>query len=195
MGRASRHPDRDLTQDPLDAFRGRVTLVTYLEMTAAPDHPSTEPPSPRLDVRRARRPTVSFYRYLYDTVGGPWTWVCRRQLDDAALAAEVQDEAVEVQVLWLDGVPAGYIELDFRTPANVEVAYFGLIPEFVGQGLGRFLLEWGIARVWSEAPSRLWVHTCDLDHPRALGLYQHAGFRIYDRRVEPVLTPPPAAVG
>lgn len=187
MGRASRHPDRNLKPERLDALRGQTTVVTYLEMTAPPDRPPPIAPSPQLEVRLATRPTVSFYRYLYDTVGGPWTWVCRDQLDDQALAAEIQNEAVEVQVLWLGGVPAGYIELDFRIPANVEILYFGLIPEFVGQGLGRFLLDWGVARVWSRDPRRLWVHTCDLDHPQALGLYQRAGFRIYDQRCEPVL--------
>ena len=191
MGRAFRHPDRNLTDLELEALREQTTVVTYLEMTAAPDRALARAPSPLVEVRRAGRPTVSFYRYLYDTVGGPWTWVSRRQLDDAALEAEIRDPAVEVQVLWVDGVPAGYIELDFRQPTNVEVLYFGLIPDFIGQALGRFLLDWGIARAWSRHPRRLWVHTCDLDHPQALGLYQRAGFRPYDRQVEPVLPPVP----
>ena len=187
MGRASRHPDRDLSPLSPDALHGRTTVVTYLEMTAPPDGPAPSVPSLLVEVRRAGRPTVSFYRYLYDSVGGPWTWVARRFLDDEALRAEIQDPAIELQVLWSDGVPAGYIELDFRQPANVEILYFGLIPEFIGQGLGRFLLAWGVRRAWSRQPRRLWVHTCDLDHPGALGLYQRAGFRIFDRRVEPVL--------
>jgi hypothetical protein len=112
------------------------TLVTYLEMTAPPERPATLPPGPAVEIRRAARPTTSFYRYLYDAVGRHWTWTERRLMSDAELAAIVQDPRVEVLVLWVDGVPAGYAELDRRAPLDIELAYFGLVPEFIGQGLG-----------------------------------------------------------
>jgi GNAT superfamily N-acetyltransferase len=165
------------------------TLVTYLEMTAPPERPATLPPGPAVEIRRAVRPTTSFYRYLYDAVGGPWTWTERRLMSDGALAAIVRDLRVEVLVLWVDGVPAGYAELDRRSPPDIELAYFGLIPEFIGQGLGRFLLDHAVRRAWSYEPRRLWVHTCDLDHPRALGVYENSGFRVYDRRLGRVTLP------
>jgi GNAT superfamily N-acetyltransferase len=159
------------------------TLVTYLEMTAPPEQPATLPPGPAVEIRRAVRPTTSFYRYLYDAVGGPWTWTERRLMSDTELAAIVRDARVEVLVLWVDGVPAGYAELDRRAPPDIELAYFGLVPEFIGQGLGRFLLDLAVRRAWSCGPRRVWVHTCDLDHPNALGVYQKCGFRVYDRRM------------
>ena len=53
------------------------------------------------------------------------------------------------------------------------------MPEFIGHGLGRFLLLWAIHTVWERSPKRLWVHTCSLDHPGALVLYQKCGFKIY----------------
>ena len=165
------------------------TLVTYLEMTAPPGGPATRPPRPAVEIRRAVRPTTSFYRYLYDAVGGPWTWTERRLMSDEGLAAIVRDPRVEVLVLWVDGVPAGYAELDRRAPPDIELAYFGLIPEFIGQGLGRFLLDHAVRRAWSCEPGRLWVHTCDLDHPRALGVYEKCGFRVYDRRMGRVTLP------
>jgi GNAT superfamily N-acetyltransferase len=94
-----------------------------------------------------------------------------------------------VNVLWVDGVPAGLAELDRRDLPDVELAYFGIMPEFIGQGLGRFLLDWAIHHAWRARPRRFWVHTCDLDHPRALEVYQKAGFRIYDRQTA-LATPP-----
>ncbi|MGH6918164.1 MAG: GNAT family N-acetyltransferase, partial [Geminicoccaceae bacterium] len=130
-----------------------------------------------------------FYRYLYDEIGRDWTWYERNLLDDAELAAIIHDPAVEVNVLFADGRTAGLAELDRRDAADVELAYFGVLPAFIGQGLGRFLLDWAIHHVWRSRPRRLWVHTCDLDHPRALGVYQKAGFRIYDRRTA-LATPP-----
>jgi GNAT superfamily N-acetyltransferase len=164
------------------------TLVTYLEMTSRPPGAPLRPPA-GIEVRRAVRPTVGFYRYLYDAIGRDWTWCDRKLLDDAGLAAIVQDPRVEVNVLWADGVPAGLAELDCRQPPDVELAYFGLLPGFIGQGLGRFLVDWAAHHVWRGRPRCFWVHNCDLDHPRALAVYQKAGFRIYDRRMD-VATPP-----
>lgn len=156
-------------------------------MTTRPAGPLPPAPLPGVEVRRALDPTASFYRYLYDAVGSAWTWVERKALSDAQLRAIIADPQVEVHVLWVDGVPAGYVELDRRRPAEVEVAYFGLVPEFIGRGLGRWLLDWAVARAWDGVPRRVWVHTCDLDHPRAIHVYQKAGFRIYAQRPESVL--------
>jgi GNAT superfamily N-acetyltransferase len=163
------------------------TVVTYLELTALPERRFACPPRRGgLRVQRACRPTVSFYRYLYGTVGTTWTWTERRLLSDAELEVVIRHPKVEVDVLWQDGVPAGYAELDRRRPPDVELAYFGLIPDFIGAGLGRYLLDWAIQRAFRQQTRRFWVHTCDLDHPGALPLYEAAGFRIYDRRVEAV---------
>lgn len=169
---------------------GIETVVTYLEMTAPPDRPPASPPRPGLEVRHAKACPVSFYRYLYEAVGSPWTWTARRLLADDELARILADPEVEVHVLYADGVPAGYVELDRRRPPDIEIAYFGLLPEFIGEGLGRYLLDWAIACAWRAEPARLWLHTCDLDHPRALGVYEAAGFRAYRSRRERVAPAP-----
>lgn len=157
--------------------------VTYLEMTS-PDRRSPAPEWPeRVSVRRAERPTVSFYRYLYDAVGSDWNWHVRRRLSDDALAAIIHDDAVEVHVLHVRGVPAGYAELDRRAEKEVEIAYFGLMPDYVGRGLGPALLGWALERAWSRGPRRVWLHTCSLDHPGALAMYRRAGFEVYHREV------------
>jgi GNAT superfamily N-acetyltransferase len=172
------------------AGEGQIeTLVTFLEMTEPPTRAPLLPPSAGIEVRHAVRPTISFYRYLYDAIGEDWMWYERKLLGDAELAAIIHDPKVEVNVLWLDGVPAGLAELDRRDQPDVELAYFGIVPEFIGQGVGRFLLDWAIHHAWQPRPRRFWVHTCDLDHPRALGVYQKAGFRIYDRQTA-LATPP-----
>jgi GNAT superfamily N-acetyltransferase len=165
------------------------TLVTYLEMTEPPISPVAAPPFRSLEVRRTRFSSPSFYRYLYEAVGGPWSWTERLVLSDRELMTIIGDPAVEVNVLWADGVPVGYAELDWRLRPDVELAYFGLVPEFISQGLGRYLLDWSIRHAWRQSPRRLWVHTCDLDHPRALPAYQACGFRVFDRRVGQIPRP------
>jgi GNAT superfamily N-acetyltransferase len=159
-------------------------MVTFLEMREEPAHAPLPPPRPDLTIVRAVKPTVAFYRFLYETVGKPWLWTDRLQLDDAALAAIVQDPAVEIYVLSAAGVPAGYYELDRRLYPEVELAYFGLMPDFLGQKLGPYLLDQAIRRAWTYRPTRFWVHTQTLDHPAALPLYQRLGFTPY--KTEPL---------
>lgn len=164
-------------------MRTVLVTVTYLEMKS-PDQCSPAPGWPEpVAVRRAERPPVSFYRYLYDTVGADWDWYERRRLSDDALAAIIHDDAVEVYVLHVLGAPAGYAELDRRVEDEVEIAYFGLMPNHVGRGLGPALLGWALERAWSYRPRRVWLHTCSLDHPGALAVYRRAGFEVYDREV------------
>jgi GNAT superfamily N-acetyltransferase len=167
--------------------------VTHLEMLAPPASPPLAPPRDGLLLLRAEKPTVAFYRFLYNTVGEPWLWGDRRRMSDEALAAIVQHPAVEVTVLYVDGVPAGYFELDARVEGEVELAYFGLMPERVGQKLGPFLLDQAVRRAWERGPRRLWVHTCSLDHPAALPAYERAGFRPFKR--ENLVGEDPRALG
>ncbi len=156
--------------------------ITYLEMHARPGLPPVPAPHGKHALMRAEACTVSFYRYLYETVGTPWLWYERRLLDDAALAAEIGQPTTEIFVLYVGGVPAGYFELDAAPPRETELRYFGLIPEFIGRGFGPFLLHAAIEQAWSRPIGRFWVHTRSFDHPKALGYYQRAGFVVYARQ-------------
>jgi len=132
----------------------------------------------------ARKPTISYYRYLLDAVGKKWHWDGRDKLADADLATIVHDPRDEIHVLFVDGVPAGFVELDRRTEGEIEIVFFGLVAEFIGQGLGKLFLQWVIDKAWSYGPERLWLHTDTEDHPAALPLYLKMGFVVYKEVVE-----------
>ena len=171
---------RWLEESRRPADNGRIEVViAYLEMTAPPTRPTVPAPPGKLALLRAENPPVAFYRYLYDNVGEPWFWIDRRKLDDEALAAILADPLVELYVLYVGGVPAGYVELDRRPEPDINLAYFGLMPEFTGRGLGPWLLNWAVDAAWQHRPRRLTVDTCTLDHPKALAVYQRAGFVPY----------------
>lgn len=163
--------------------------VTKLEMRSRPSEPPPSPPLGRLALMRAEAPPVHFYRYLYNTVGEPWLWWERRPMSDAELADEIQDANVELLVLYVDGSPGGYAELDARTLPDVEVAYFGLMPELTGRGYGRYLMHAALDAAWAWGPERVWLHTCTLDHPSALGFYQRMGFQPYARETKQIDDP------
>ena len=101
--------------------------VTYLEMFARPER-VVPPPRDGLAVVHARRPSVAYYRSLYDAVGRDYDGTSRKKLSDAELAALLNDPRLEVHVLTADGVPAGFAELDRRTEGEVELVQFGLGP-------------------------------------------------------------------
>lgn len=154
------------------------TTITYLEMTEKPSRAFRPPPPEKSALLRAERCTTSYYRYLYDTVGGPWLWWFRRAMPEQELAAIIGDERVEIFVLYVGGVPAGYAEIDRRVAGTANLAYFGLVPDFIGRGLGPWLLDWAVDAAWAGAgTTRVTVNTCTLDHPKALLMYQRAGFK------------------
>ena len=158
------------------------TVVTFLEMTEPPHLPVHPPANIRLALMRTARPPVHFYRYLYEVVGRDFLWIDRKLVSDAELGALIHADTADIRVLYAEGVPAGFFELDCGRGDAVWLQYFGIVPEFHGRGLGKWLLAEALAAAWERKPERVRVETCTLDDPRALALYQRAGFVPYARK-------------
>ncbi len=165
------------------------SVITYLEMTQQPVSPTPPMPAEKIAIMRAENPTVDFYRYLYKTVGEEWLWWERRTWSDEKLFSIISDPKVEIYVLYVRGVPAGYCELDCRNSKAIEIFFFGLMKGFIGRGFGKYFLRWTIDQAWDHHPERVWVHTCTEDHPNALPTYQKAGFVPYAQETEVIDDP------
>ena len=163
---------------------GRVaTIVTSLEMLSPP-RPRPLPDS-RLRLVRWRQPSRDRYLALFRRVGTPWLWFSRLVMADADVDAILADDRVEIHaVVDPAGIEVGMVELDFRDENACEIVYFALVPELTGQGHGRWLMAETLARAWRPGIARVWVHTCTLDHPSALGFYRAQGFTPYLREIE-----------
>jgi ribosomal protein S18 acetylase RimI-like enzyme len=120
---------------------------------------------------------VEVYRALYRDVGERWHWRDRLAWSDEELAAHLARDAVAVYVARVGREIAGYFELESHDDGSVEIAYFGLRPEFFGRGLGGELLTRAVEEAWRLGARRVWLHTCSLDSPRALPNYVARGFR------------------
>ncbi|BAV64634.1 GNAT family N-acetyltransferase [Sphingobium cloacae] len=164
--------------------RGQVAaIVTHLEMRDRP-RPAPIPPAP-LRLVPWKEPKLDAYRALFRRVGEPWLWFSRLVMDDAALAAIIHDPTVAIHAVTDPrGVEVGLLELDFRSPPDCELAFFGLVPDLTGKGFGAWLMAQAKTLAWRKDVQRLWVHTCTLDSPAALGFYRKHGFTPFAREVE-----------
>lgn len=149
---------------------------TYLEMTA-PASGATPAPEPAARIERVLDCPASFFRYLYVEVGRAYHWRDRLGWTDELVRDRLADPTVSLHLLSVAGAPAGYFELQRHPDRSVEIVYFGLLPEFIGRGLGRYLLGEAAAEAWRLGASRVWLHTCTLDDKAALPNYLARGFR------------------
>jgi GNAT superfamily N-acetyltransferase len=153
---------------------------------------------PTLQVPSPSRPSMlleaiavdtEFHRFLQNSIGSGWVVAERRAMSDDVLAALLVDDLIRVFVLYVGGIPAGFFELDERTPDETELVQMGLAEGFRGRGLGRYLLAAAVETAWDESPARVWVRSTNLDDPRAVLLYQWAGFTPYETERRTVTEP------
>ncbi len=150
---------------------------TYLELTAPATREAPRSPDPNARVERVLGCPASFFRYLYAEVGRAYQWRDRLVWTDEQVRERLADPSVSLHLLSVSGAPAGYVELQRHADGSVEIAYFGLLPEFIGRGLGKYLLGEAVAEAWRLGASRVWLHTCSLDDKAALPNYLARGFR------------------
>lgn len=154
-------------------------MISYLEMLS-PGSLLAKESARGMEIRECRIPQYQLNRFLYHYVGAPWGWNDKLAWTDAQWQDYVETPRLRTWIGYLEGSPAGYFELQQQEGGNVEIAYFGLVERFVGQGWGGFLLTQAIRSAWLwEGTRRVWVHTCANDHPSALKNYQARGMRLY----------------
>ena len=157
-----------------------VEITTYyLEMLNCAEYQPPRASKVAAELRRVETPLPELNRFLYATVGRDWDWADRLSWPRERWIEWLDRPQLETWIAWVGGTPAGYYELEQQPEQNVEIAYFGLLPQFAGQGLGGWLLGQAIERGWESGARRVWVHTCSLDHPHALANYLARGFKQY----------------
>lgn len=174
----------------IDREGGRYrSVVTYLEMLEPPAGPPPAPPRDDVRPERWHEPGLDDYLALFHRVGDRWLWYGRLTAEPEDILRLIRSPAHELWRLWTDAGVAGLCELDRSRPGEVELAYFGLVPECIGSGLGGFFLRAMLHEAWRADVRRVWLHTCTEDHPHALAVYRRVGLRPYHEEVEWVPDP------
>ena len=156
----------------------REMTTWHLELTDLSDFRPARS-RPELRIERAEIPCPELNRFFYTAVGGDLYWLDRLVWTYDQWMAWLDRPEVETWIGFVSGTPAGYVELERQAEESTEIAYFGLLPRFVGQGLGGALLSAAVERAFEGGARRVWLHTCSLDHAAALPAYQARGFRIF----------------
>ena len=158
-----------------------ANLVVFLEMRSPVIWPATSAKDFSIEPL-PRDPDI--YRALFRRIGEDWLWSGRLRLSNQEFEALLADSDMEIFSLVETGERIGLMELDFRVPGVCELAYFGLVPGAIGKGAGRFLMNEAVTRAFSRPIERLFVHTCNFDHPGAVAFYKRSGFVPYKLAVE-----------
>jgi GNAT superfamily N-acetyltransferase len=150
---------------------------TYLEMHDPSELQGARSDDPRIGIERMHECPASFFRYLYVEVGRNYQWIDRLPWTDEDIVAHLSQPEISLWLMTADGATAGYFELRRCEDGSVEIAYFGLLPEFLGRALGKHLLTCATEQAWAEGANRVWLHTCTLDDKAAMPNYLKRGFR------------------
>ncbi|MGR6875126.1 GNAT family N-acetyltransferase [Pseudomonas sp. HK3] len=153
--------------------------IFYLEMNS-PAQVKGKPSIDGLDVQYCAIKQWPLNKFLYSYVGSPYSWTDKLSESDAQWQTYVDDPNLHTWVAHYKGAIAGYVEMQQQAQGDVEIAYFGLTPEFVGKGMGGYFLTSALEQAWSlPNTKRVWLHTCSLDHPSAKTNYEARGFMHY----------------
>lgn len=161
----------------MSASTPSIVRTTTLELNHAPAVLTSLTTSSSLAVMQVPKIPVQFYRYLYANIGAHHYWLARNNLSDSDLEKILHAPGVEVRVMYVDGAPAGFAEIESgRVAGETELSYFGLLNDFHGRGLGKWFLGQILTTIWTNGTKKIVVSTDSLDHPAALTLYQKFGF-------------------
>lgn len=163
-----------------------VTKTTWiLEMSSRADFRPKRIDVAGLEVREVVRPSASFNWFLHQAVGTDFRWGGRHEWGEAEWTSWVNQPELETWVAYIDGAPAGYCETIGHEDGSVRIHHFGLLPGFIGQGLGGHFLSIAVERAWDRGANRVWLTTCSHDHKHAMKNYLDRGFRVVEERTTP----------
>ncbi|NTS76203.1 GNAT family N-acetyltransferase [Catenovulum sp. SM1970] len=153
--------------------------IYYLQMHSV-NEINAKPQPTELSITEAELKNYRLNKFLYQLVGETWQWTDKLSIPNQQWQRYAESDTLRTYVAYVKGSIAGYYELESQTDGQVQIAYFGLAPDFIGKGYGGYLLTHALQTAWSYPNTkRVWVHTCSLDHPSALANYQARGLNLY----------------
>ena len=153
----------------------------YLEINSLEDLKTKAVPSESFSIKEEDKNNFALNKFFYKQIGKKHEWVDRLIWQDKNWIDYVSNENLKTLILRKEKDIVGYFELLFDNN-ECEIAYLGILEEYIGKGYGGFLLSEAI-RLGFTYSRRIWVHTCSLDHPNALENYKSRGMKIFKTEI------------
>ena len=152
----------------------------YLEIKSLKDFKEIKKPSENYSVELVNPKDFQLNKYFYKRIGKNCHWTDRLIWSNLNWIDYVSNEKLSTYILKNKEEIAGYFELIIdHNIKEIEIAYFGILEEYYGKKLGGYLLSEVIKNSFSKGATRLWAHTCSLDHKNALKNYLARGMKIF----------------
>ena len=153
----------------------------YLEINTINDLKTKPISSDCFSLKEANKDNFDLNKFFYKQIGKRHQWVDRLIWQDKDWLKYISNENLRTYIFKIENDLVGYFELIFNNN-DCEIAYFGILEEFIGKGYGGFLLSEAL-KIGFESASRIWVHTCSLDHPNAIENYKSRGMKIFKTEI------------
>ena len=158
----------------------KIVKRNYLEIKSLKDLVELPKPSEKLKVKLVNPPNFQLNKFFYKQIGKNLNWIDRLVWSDNKWISYLNNENVNTYILKEENNFVGYYEQIFdKEKLDCEIAYFGILEEYIGKKFGGYLLSEAIKNAFKLNPKRIWVHTCSLDHRHALKNYLSRGMKIF----------------
>ena len=156
----------------------------YLDIISLKNLSEIDKPSNNFDVRLVNPPDFQLNKFFYKQIGKKHRWVDRLIWNENQWISYINNSNVKTYILQDGNNLAGYFEQIFdQKKLEYEIAYFGILQDYVGKRLGGYLLSEAIKKSFLMGANRVWVHTCSLDHKHALKNYLSRGMKIFKSEI------------
>ena len=153
----------------------------YLEINSPDQIKLSNKPKSNCKIEIKNPPDFQINKFFYKQIGKRHQWVDRLIWQDKDWLKYISNENLRTYILKKENDLVGYFELIFNNN-DCEIAYFGILEEFIGKGYGGFLLSEAL-KIGFKRAKRIWVHTCSLDHPNAIENYKSRGMKIFKTEI------------
>ena len=151
----------------------------YLQIRSLEELNKVKKPSKSLKVERSSN-NFQLNKFFYREIGKKHRWVDRLSWSNETWINYLSNKNLHTCVLKKNDDLVGYYEKIYYEENNeFEIAYFGIMAEYIGKGYGGFLLSEALENCLKEKVKRIWVHTCSLDHENAIKNYLARGMKLY----------------
>ena len=153
---------------------------SFLEINSIKKLNISKSPGPNFKIRQVDPPDFQLNKFFYKQIGRKHRWIDRLAWTDKKWIEYVENSRLKTFVLKDNNNLAGYYETirDFNI-GHSEIAYFGILEEYFGKKCGGFMLSEAINKLFEDGNSRVWLHTCSLDHENAIKNYLARGMRVF----------------